>query len=50
MAEINHLQVKTEKANLSRTEFLALRKLKNNKHLVIKKADKSSAVVIMDRD
>ncbi len=35
MAEINHLQVKTEKANVFRTEFLALRKLKNNKHLVI---------------
>ncbi len=46
MGEINHLHVKTEKANLSKPEFLALRKLRNNKHLVIKKADKGSAVII----
>ncbi len=42
--------MKTETANLSKTEFLALRNLKNITHLVIKKADKGSAVVIMDRD
>ncbi len=50
MGEIKHLHVKTEKANLSKIEFSALRNLKNNKHLVIKKADKGSAAVIMDRD
>ena len=50
MWEINHLKVKTEKANLSNEEFSALRNLRNNKNAVIKKADKGSAVVIMDRN
>ncbi len=35
MGEITHLHVKTENANLSKAEFLALRKLKN-KNLFVK--------------
>ena len=36
--------------NLSQAERRALRSLKNNTDIVIKKADKGSAIVIMDRD
>ena len=38
------------KNNLTKVERTALRQLQRNKHLVIKPADKGSAVVIMDRD
>lgn len=38
-----------EKNNLSNEERLALKSLQNNKNIVIKPADKGSAVVIMDR-
>lgn len=38
-----------EKFNISLEESKALRELKNNKHIVIKPADKGSAVVIMSR-
>lgn len=39
-----------EKSNLTQEEVKALRDLRNNKHIVIKPADKGSAVVIMGRD
>ena len=38
-----------KRANLRKTEFEALKSLKNNKDIVIKKADKGSAVVIQNR-
>lgn len=40
----------TEKLNLSTTEIHALKELKNAKHIVIKPADKGSAVVILSRE
>lgn len=39
-----------EKPNLTREEVAALRDLRKNKHIVIKRADKGSSVVIMGRD
>lgn len=39
-----------ERLNLTQEEVKALRDLRNNKHIVIKPADKGSAVVIMGRD
>ena len=36
--------------NLTREERTALYNLKNNKNIVIKSADKGSAVVVWDRD
>ena len=39
-----------EVINISKPEIRALKELKNNHQIVIKKADKGSAVVIMDRD
>lgn len=39
-----------ERQNLTQIEVKALKDLKNNKHIVIKPADKGSTVVIMGRD
>lgn len=39
-----------EISNLKTEEIHALKELKNAKHIVIKPADKGSAVVIMDRE
>jgi len=39
-----------EKPNLSKMEVKALTELMNNKHIVIKPADKGSAVVVLGRD
>lgn len=39
-----------ETTNLTREEYRALGELKKNKDIVIKKADKGSSLVIMDRD
>jgi len=36
------------KSNLSRYEYAALNKLKRNKNIVIKKADKNSGIVVMN--
>jgi hypothetical protein len=38
------------KNNLSREELMSIRKLKENKNIVIKPADKGGATVILDRD
>lgn len=45
-----HFKVHMEKPNLSQEEQKALQELIQNKHIVIKPADKGSAVVILSRD
>lgn len=45
-----HFRSQQEKPNLSQAEQQALRELATNKHIVIKPADKGSAVVILDRE
>ena len=45
-----HFKFHREKDNLSQNEVKALRELTHNKHIVIKPADKGSAVVILGRD
>ena len=47
--DIKNVTVQKEKSNLSHLELKTLRKLKQNKDIVIKKADKGSSVVIMDK-
>ena len=38
------------KKNLTKEEYKAIKSLKNNKNIIIKPADKGSAVVILDRN
>lgn len=45
-----HYKLVQEKCNISWAEAKALRELKNTKHIVIKPADKGSAVVILSRE
>lgn len=45
-----HYKPVSEKNNISHQEIRALRELRNTKHIVIKPADKGSAVVILSRD
>lgn len=45
-----HFKSQQEKPNLSQAEQQALKELATNKHIVIKPADKGSAVVILDRE
>jgi hypothetical protein len=53
-ADILHFQTKFKigrlKENLSTEEFEALSSLKNNTNVIIKPADKGSAIIIMDRE
>lgn len=44
------MPIKQYQDNLTSQERSALTSLKNNRHIVIKKADKSNTVVIMDRE
>lgn len=44
-----HLRPYKEKSNLSKEEVKAIRELINNKHIIIKPADKGSVVVILSR-
>lgn len=46
----NHFKFYRETPNLSQREVRVLRELINSKHIVIKPADKGSAVVIQGRD
>lgn len=46
----NKFKIHPTKPNLSQAEVDALKSLQNNSSIVIKPADKGSAVVIMDRD
>jgi len=48
--EIGNLHKTKIKHNLTKREFHALNKLKHNKNIIIKKGDKSSGIVIMDRE
>lgn len=45
-----HYRIFKERHNLAMTEVKALRELMHNKSIIIKQADKGSAVVILDRD
>ena len=45
----NHYKIIRENPNTSREELRALQELNNSKHIVIKPADKGSAVVILSR-
>lgn len=47
--ELTSLQPKRFRDNISKEEREALSSLKNNKNIVIKKADKSNTIVIMDK-
>ena len=47
--EIEQLKPAKNKLNMSKSEYKALSELKNNRNIVIKKADKGSAVVLMDK-
>ena len=38
------------KKNLTKEEYKAIKSLKNNRNIIIKPADKGSAVVILDRE
>lgn len=44
-----HYRLKKERHNLSRWEVHAIRELASNKHIIIKPADKGSAVVVLSR-
>jgi hypothetical protein len=48
-SEINELKVSPEQVNMSPAEYQSLQDLKSNHKIVIKKADKGSAVVVMNR-
>ena len=47
--ESSHTLPPNRRSNLSKTEFIAKRTLSNNRNIIIKKADKGSAVVIQNR-
>ena len=47
--ELSELSVPIQKPNLSKDEFKALKNLKHNPDIIIKRADKGSASVIMDK-
>jgi len=47
--EVNELSLLPEKGNLTRSELIALRQLRNNGNIVFKKADKGSSTGIMDK-
>ena len=46
----NHFKISRMKPNLTREEVTALDQLKKNKTIIIKPADKGSAVIVMDRE
>ena len=46
---LSNLVIQPEKPNLNRQEMSALKQLQNNKNIIIKKSDKGSAVVIMNK-
>jgi len=47
--DVKNLSIQKEKKNLNQNEYQAIKDLKNNPNIIIKKADKGSAVVIMDK-
>ena len=48
--EIGDLNIFKEKSNLSSSERVTLNRLRRNKNIVFKKADKGSVIVIMDKN
>lgn len=48
-SEISQINIQKPKPNLDKQEQIALSNLKNNQNIVIKKADKGSATVIMNK-
>ena len=48
--EISELQIPKDNPNMSPSQIQALEKLKSNQNIIIKKADKGSSTVIMNRD
>ena len=48
--DLKNMEASMQPRNLSKLEDLALKELKSNPDIVIKKADKGSATVIMDKD
>lgn len=48
--DINKLDIKKEVSNMSPSELSSLHKLKSNNDIVIKKADKGSAIVILNKE
>ena len=46
--ELSSIEITHDKRNISQDERLALHNLKHDKNIVIKKADKSNTVVIMN--
>jgi len=47
--EVNELNLLPEKRNLTPSELIALRQLRNNRNIVFKKADKGPSTGIMDK-
>ena len=50
MTDLNNIKVQPEKHNVSREEMVSLTKLRQNNSIVIKKADKGSSIVIMNKE
>jgi len=48
--ELDAIKVQSEKSNITPEEMLCLDKLRKNKDIVIKKADKGSAIVVLDKE
>ena len=48
--ELSKIHITKSKQNLSQAERLALRNLQTNHEIIIKKADKSSTIVVQNRN
>ncbi|CAC5396090.1 unnamed protein product [Mytilus coruscus] len=48
--ELEKIQIKSFKDNLPKNERKALQSLRSNDHIIIKKADKNSSTVVLDKE